>query len=71
MCRAQRHECGVQRETPGRSQFETKFIRAAQALRLGSSHDGWIVVWCHPDRHRVLWHVMLLRPRIEFRGCCG
>ena len=28
------------------------------------------VVWCQPDRQRVLWHAMLLRRRIEFRGCC-
>ena len=61
---------GVQSQTPGCCQVETKFIRAAQALPLGSWRDGWLVVWCQPDRQRVLWHVMLLRTRIEFRGCC-
>ncbi len=61
---------GVQRETPDRSPVETKFIRTAQALPLGSSLEGWLVVWCQPDRQRVLWHAMLLRPKIEFRGCC-
>ena len=46
--------------------METKFIRAAQALPLGSWRDGWLVVWCQPDRQRVLWHVMLLRPGSSF-----
>ena len=62
---------GVQRDPPDRSPVETKFIRTAQALPLGSSLDGWLVVWCQPDRQRVLWHAMLLRPKIEFRGCCN
>ena len=70
MCQAPSHECRVQSQPTSRRQVETKFIRAAQALPLGSWRDGWLVVWCQPDRQRVLWHVMLLRTRIEFRGCC-
>jgi hypothetical protein len=50
--------------------METKFIRVAKELPLGTWRDGWQVVWCQPDRQRVLWHVMLRRSRIEFRGCC-
>ena len=69
-CRVQSHEWRVPRETPARSSVETKFIRVAEALAIGSWRDGWLVVWCQPDRQRVLWHVMLIRPRVEFRGCC-
>ena len=49
---------------------ETKFLCVPAALPLGSAVDGWKVVWRQPDRHRVLWHVMLFRPRILLRGCC-
>ncbi len=47
---------------------ETKFICVAEELPLGTWRDGWLVVWCQPDRQRVLWHAMLRRSRIEFRG---
>jgi hypothetical protein len=51
--------------------LETKFLCVPAAVAIGSHLDGWQVVWCQPDRNGVLWHIMLVRPRIEFRGCCG
>ena len=43
-----------------------EFIRVAESLALGSRRDGWLVVWCQPDRQWVLWHVMLLRHGSSF-----
>ena len=52
------------------SRFETKFLCVRAALSLGSWQDDWQVVWCQPGRGGLLWHVMPVRVRIEFRGCC-
>ena len=51
--------------------LETKFLCLAAAVEIGSLLDGWQVVWCQPGRQRILWHVMVMRSRMEFRGCCG
>jgi len=51
--------------------IETKFLCVSKELELGSFLDGWKVVWCQPDKHRILWHIMVARRRVEFRGCCG
>ncbi len=51
--------------------IETKFICVSAPVEIGSSIDGWKVAWCMPDLNRVIWHVMVLRPCVEFRGCCG
>jgi hypothetical protein len=53
------------------NRLETKFLCVAASVAIGSHLDGWQVVWCQRDRSGVLWHIMLVRPRIEFRGCCG
>ena len=50
--------------------LETKFLCVTAELEIGSLIDGWQVVWCRPGRRRIVWHVMVVRPRIEFRGCC-
>ena len=50
--------------------METRFLCMTTAQEIGSRIDGWEVVWCQPDRCRVLWHVMVNRPHVEFRGCC-
>ena len=55
----------------GQPLLETKFLCLSFAPAVGSHLDGWRVSWCQPDGKRVLWHVMLIRPRIEFRGCCN
>ncbi len=60
----------MQDQTACDRKVETKFICVAKELPLGTWRDGWLVVWCQPDRQRVLWHAMLRRSRIEFRGCC-
>jgi hypothetical protein len=54
---------------PDQPGLETKFLCESSALALGSYLDGWQVIWCQPDRNGVLWHIMLVRLRIEFRGC--
>lgn len=51
--------------------LEAKFLCVPAAVAIESHFDGWQLVWCQPDRNGVLWHIMLVRPRIEFRGCGG
>jgi hypothetical protein len=50
--------------------FQTKFLGVAVAHPIGTWIDGWQVVWCQPGRNCILWHVMVIRRTIEFRGCC-
>ena len=50
--------------------IETKFLCVNTEMQLGAFLDGGEVVWCQPDHKRILWHIMVLRRRIEFRGCC-
>ena len=51
--------------------IETKFLCVGSEQRLGSIIDGWTVVWCQSDHRRILWHIMVLRRGVHFRGCCG
>ena len=51
--------------------IETKFICVSEAVEIGSLIDGWKVGWCMPDQNCLIWHVMVLRPAVRCRGCCG
>jgi hypothetical protein len=51
--------------------IQTKFICVSEPVKVGSLIDGWKVGWCMPDQNRVVWHMMVLRLCVEFRGCCG
>ena len=54
-----------------RAAIETKFICLSAPVEIGFLIDGWKVAWCMPDQNSVIWHVMVLRPSVQFRGCCG
>jgi hypothetical protein len=58
-------------EHPRLPAIESKFICVSAAVEIWSLIDGWRVGWCMPDQNRVVWHVMVLRLCVEFRGCCG
>ncbi len=61
----------LQTALPLSQPIETKFFCLSTERKIGSLLDGWRVVWCQPDRLGIVWHIMVVRSEIRFRGCCG
>ena len=61
----------TQTALPFSQPIETKFLCLSTEREIGSLLDGWCVVWCQPDRNGIMWHIMVARREIQFRGCCG